>query len=155
VSKVVFSPDGKRLAFLAVKGGSGPIMQVVVVDGKEGTPHQCHEIMGPVFSPDSRHVAYTMRRNDAVRLFVDGKEAMKATESFHWHEAPVFSPDGKHVAARLRLPPSMGFNFLIVDDAVHKFDAVGPPVFDASGSKVAFGVMNDDLLQWKVIDLGK
>ena len=70
---LTFSPDGKRVAYLA-KVGEKPINAVekwsAVVDGKEDKAYD--GIGGLVFSPDSRHVAYIAGAGAKQFVVVDG-----------------------------------------------------------------------------------
>lgn len=74
-SRVVFSPDSQRLAYVSQTGDRA----FVVVDGVEGKPYgPLRTATGfslsyslPIFSPDSRHVVYVV--NNEV-ISVDGIE---------------------------------------------------------------------------------
>jgi hypothetical protein len=66
----VFSPDGQRLAYAAVKGNS----VFVVVDGVEER-HYDDIISGSIaFSPDGKHLTYAAIQDKRALLVVDGKE---------------------------------------------------------------------------------
>lgn len=67
--KIVFSPDGSRVAYSAKSRGEGYMM---VLDGKEGKIYD--EVSDPVFSPDSNHVAYIAKDNDSKFVVLDGME---------------------------------------------------------------------------------
>jgi Tol biopolymer transport system component len=64
----VFSPDGRRVAYAALKGNN----PVVVVDGAEGKRYEA--VGAPSFSPDSVHVSYEAVLGGRHFLVVDGKE---------------------------------------------------------------------------------
>lgn len=98
---LVISPDGSRVAFVRKKGDQ----EVVVVDGEEGRPY--NHVTYPVFSGDSRHVAYAATTNSSwnscdsqsmpeCRWFVvlDGKEGAP----YSMVSNPRLSHDGQHVA---------------------------------------------------------
>lgn len=104
----VFSPNGKRLAYVASRANwaQGENRMVVVVDGKKSTVY--HEVLGGScsgtslrFSLDSKHVAYQARRIDQQgdRQFsvINGKES-KASSSYYRLPWPIFSTDSKWVA---------------------------------------------------------
>lgn len=76
VSNLVISPDGKQSAFIARNSSNS---ETAVVNGKEGVSYPI--FMGvPVFSPDSKHLAYKTSRftsDGKSRIFlfiIDGKE---------------------------------------------------------------------------------
>ena len=101
---LVFSPDSKRVAYLA--GTSGK--QILVVDGKEGKAYdETWGVNGEhvVFSPDGRRVAYVATsggkrvaywKDSGGKQFVvvDGKPGQAYDEI----ASVVFSPDSQHVA---------------------------------------------------------
>jgi len=81
--KPFFSPDGKRFAYTAHRGQK----RVVVVDGESGPEYDDigmgppllapgrPAVMGyrsPIFSPDSKHVAYIARKDQKWFVVVDG-----------------------------------------------------------------------------------
>jgi len=70
----IFSPDGKRFAFVASRRGKC----FVVVDGTEGRNYEITGDRWPiadlVFSPTGRHLAYKTRKEGKNYLVVDGKE---------------------------------------------------------------------------------
>ncbi|MBZ5671945.1 MAG: hypothetical protein LAO04_19735 [Acidobacteriia bacterium] len=87
-SDLVFSPDGKRLAYNGVSK--------VVVDGVEQPYSSGGDL---VFSPDSQHLAYAASLatggNDKIALFVDGKVRSSEYSSLTKLQ---FSPDSKRLA---------------------------------------------------------
>jgi hypothetical protein len=65
VSGLIFSPDGKRMAYVATLGKK----MLAVVDGTEG--NQYDGISGLVFSPDGTQVAYVASLGSKQLAVVD------------------------------------------------------------------------------------
>lgn len=102
---VVFSPDAKRLAWIAYLG---PQRMCVVVDGKPQSEYL--QVSDLTFSPDSRRFAYSATLPDFKRcVVVDGEEGrtyngiiryadgVDGSRSFQ-RSSIQFSPDSKRVA---------------------------------------------------------
>ncbi len=62
---ILFSPDGKRMAYVARQGKYWN----VVVDEQQGMRYD--EIRSLQFSPDSKHCLYTARNGNTWRVVVD------------------------------------------------------------------------------------
>lgn len=95
IYEIVFSPDSKRLAYVArIRNQQGIVEDRVVIDGQEGPPYLGAGRL--VFSPDSSHFAYRATVNDKK-----GKESMvvildgRATGIYKHIEYLTFSPDSK------------------------------------------------------------
>lgn len=112
VGSPVISPNGKRLACVgcygrllpasaSIKGMASKINASVMLDGVEG-PHYDGIVSGPIFSPDSRRLAYVARKTlmdgkpvDCV--VVDGKEGRAYERVSEFLSAIVFSPDSRRL----------------------------------------------------------
>lgn len=100
-----FSPDSRRLAYTASCRVNGRYTEVVVVDGEEGPAYEPDRFSfrlpqitwqgSAMFSPDSRRMAYAIRRGEAMRMVIDGKEELTDYDEIG---QPVFSPDSRHLA---------------------------------------------------------
>jgi len=90
VSTIVFSPDGKRVAYPAA-GSDGKWR--MVIDGKEDMPFDT--LLPPRFSSDSRHVAYQAKNADKWFIVVDNTPNEGTIASYI---EPEFSSDSKIVA---------------------------------------------------------
>ena len=90
----VFSPDGKRTAYVARHGEQNNA--VAVIDGEEGlTAINYFGVSTPVFSPDSKRVAYSVQTGEGEQtVIVDGAEKAKVKTA----RELVFSPDSKRLA---------------------------------------------------------
>jgi roadblock/LC7 domain-containing protein len=108
---VVFSPDGKCVVYVAMKGDK----QLVVVDGQPGPEYD--GIRNLVFSPDGKTVAYAAVKGDKWFVVVDGQPGPEYDQDDVWVAQTVtvpivFSPDGKRVAYAAR---KGGMGFVVVD----------------------------------------
>jgi hypothetical protein len=98
----VFSPDSRRLAYLAQQF-DGTL--TLVMDGATGPAWKATDAWGPTFSPDGRHVAVVLvrqeggflRRKRVHSLVIDGR-VMCEQVADDVQAQPSFSPDGEHVA---------------------------------------------------------
>ena len=92
VKSFIASPDSKRAAYVAQRGGK----LLVVVDGVERKEYDLILAGTLVFSPDSKRVAYGAGRGGRRVVVVDGAEGKEYDGILAG--TPVFSPDGKRVA---------------------------------------------------------
>ncbi|MDT5269092.1 MAG: tricorn protease [Acidobacteriota bacterium] len=96
---LALSPDGKKVAFVA----RGELFAASATDGGDAvrvTNTPAPE-MQPVWSPDSRRLAYVSERNGPRQLFVYDFAANAETQLTNASESddtPRFSPDGKWLA---------------------------------------------------------
>lgn len=133
---VVISPDCKRSAFVN-QDDSGTW---VVVDGVPSKKYWGIVATPPLFSPDSKRLAFMAMnsRKDGVFVVVDGNE-WNPVDGVAQTNGLRFSPDGK----RLALVCSKGARHcLMVDGAViqdHPF--FGGLTFSPDGQRLAFVVM--------------
>ena len=142
----VLSPDGKRLAYVAVHGRPEAHTARVTVDG---LPAQRYDAIAPgslVLSPDGKRVAYVAyRKGKGQCVVVDGVEGT-------WHDGipagarPVFSPDGRRLAYAAQRGTRM---FVVADGKEHQahswLDAAGI-VFSPDGRRLAYSALRPGLL---------
>jgi Tol biopolymer transport system component len=142
-SGVVFSPDGRRLAYAALKNGRW----FAVVDGKAGTEYD--QVGALVFSPDGRRVAYGAKKGDKWLMAVDGQVGPECEAI----GSPVFSPDSKRVAYGAR----KGISWFVVVDGQPEpgYDAIieGSWVFSSNGKRVAYAAVKNG--RWFAVVDGK
>ncbi len=92
LNSFVFSPDGKRVAYVASTGAASPDWQLIV-DGK--AVDGAKSILRVAFSPDGKNLGYVKANEDAFSVVIAGK----ASEGRDLIDCgPIFSKDGKHVA---------------------------------------------------------
>jgi hypothetical protein len=132
LEQVVFSPDGKQIAFYAgilYRGESARVF----VDKRLIGSHVCGWITPFTFSPDGKHVAYAFGSNTthAIRFAVDGAVTPEYDAAYKIqynsltaHPFFTFSPDGVSFA----YIPKKGFDYHLVIDSQESdpFEEVGP-----------------------------
>ncbi len=107
VQDIRLSPDGRRSAYRALRGGRWR----TVVDGQEGG---LYDAIGPVrFSDDGKRWAYAAIREGKGYFIIDGNESLPF-ERVLLDKPPVFSPDGKRVAYS-GWPDESGKPIVVVD----------------------------------------
>lgn len=89
IATLVFSPDGKRCAYLGRKGSRFH----VVLDGKSHAGYEGVSTGEFLFSPDSRHFAYVAQEKGKQAVVLDGK----AGKWYRGAAGIAFSGDGQHM----------------------------------------------------------
>lgn len=102
LKSLVFSPDSRKLAFVAQKGNGG---WQLYLDGAESVDRYddvaCLATAPTVrFSPDSQHVAFAAVRNARWLVVVDGKPGAEYDAILD--DTIVFSPDSSRIAYAVR-----------------------------------------------------
>lgn len=138
VDRPIFSPDGGRCAYLAVReNDSGEMKWRVVVDGQSGAEYDDigSGAKSVSFSPDGSRVAYQARSKDRFCFVIDGKEGP-------WFDglatgAATFSPRGDRVA----YAATRGDKWMVVVDGKQgeECDGLFGFVFSADGQKFFHG----------------
>ena len=101
VSDPVFSPDSRRIAYVARRGSDD---FVVMLDGAAvAVPAMKRVAGGPVFSPDSKHLAFVGVGKDGAQLYVDGAATGSPVPAKTGSIAKSirFDPTSRHVAFAL------------------------------------------------------
>lgn len=122
------SPDAAHVLYTV----SNQDRVAVTLNGVGGQPYA--QIVGPVFSPDSKRHAYLARRDNLWWLVVNDQ----ARIGFPPHDVPVFSPDSMRSAYWAR---DGNRRFLVIDDVDHpRFDHVDTTSlrFSPDSSRVAY-----------------
>jgi Tol biopolymer transport system component len=138
LSAIVFSPDSRHSAYLASSGGSSLVRDGAVEDGHG----RFKEDEIPVFSPDSKRLAYAV----VGAIIVDGKVFDGQTVGEYTHGL-VFSPDSQHLAyvTRMSSPTNTGYNFAILDGVVQQESKgiVSNPYFTPDGKRLVYLIRGD------------
>jgi len=111
---VVISPDNEHYAYLDFRGDGVR----VVTDGVQGKLYESISGEGPVFSGDSRHVAYVPRRVEGPLVVVIDKTEYLGGKDYSWlfGQTLVLSADGKHWACTAKA----GDHRMVVIDGAEK-----------------------------------
>lgn len=160
---IVFSPDGKRVAWRA--GNRTPDNKAerwrVVLDGVDQPEF---DLVGyPRFSPDGSRVAYWVNTGAVIApqghyeggtwSAMDGEKKDAGT----WTEAdsfvpPVYAPDGKSIAF-VASPKQSQFVAVAFGKTSETYGLADTPAFSADGKQVAWGAFKDG--RWTVWLAGK
>jgi hypothetical protein len=108
-----FSSQGGHLAYIAAQGNT----ERVVVDDREEPAYDQILVPAPVFSPDSKQVAYFARRGSKVIAVADSRERAEGddtmrTEFGRQPSGLWFSPNGKRFACAVK---RTGKWFVVID----------------------------------------
>jgi Tol biopolymer transport system component len=129
-----FSPDSQHFFYLAVTADR---KWTAVVDEKEGKYFDAWHAGNPVFSPDSKRVAFLVTTQpDTGESFVvvDGQEGKRYKRV--WPDYVRFSSDSKHVAYAAN---SGNEWFVVVDGKEGKrYDFVSDTTFSPNDSQLAY-----------------
>lgn len=132
----VFSPDGKRVAFVARVSAKW----FVVLDGVRGKSYD-RIIDVPVFSSDSKHLAYFAHvAGEGIKFVIDGTE--KATHEDIGRGSLVFSPDSNHIAYGAKKGGRWGRWSVVCDGkGGNAYDAIleKSPLFSPDSRHLAYG----------------
>jgi Tol biopolymer transport system component len=157
----IFSPDSRRLAYVAYRTVSQqvfqypppfhlPVKHFLVIDDSEGEPFDRIVHGSVVFSPNSSRVAYAAERQGKFLIVVDGKVGRPFDDNYN----PVFSPDSRHVAY---VGGKVGSRSAVVDDEIvsAKYPDVGSGtgvVFSPDGQHLAYAALTAPGTEFVVID---
>lgn len=148
---IVFSPDGSRVAYVALRDDKTFLVTGEFANVDEGEKEA--ELPGPprflVFSPDGKKSAYLLERQERQIMIIDGREIDYSRHAVLM--PPVFSPDGsKLVSIAERGTPKGAKQYAIVDDKEGKlYDEIGKPFFSPDSSKIAYPARNGD--KWFIV----
>ena len=137
-ASLTFSPDGSRLAYSAKKGAKW----FVVVDGEPGPEYDGIIKGGPVFSLDSKHMAYaSFNRAEADRLFVERfflvLDGHAEPTSRIFGSFLTLSGDGKRVAYVVDRG-NMKYSVVVGGEVGPKYDGAAGLTFSPDGDRFAY-----------------
>ncbi|MBN1516607.1 PD40 domain-containing protein [Candidatus Sumerlaeota bacterium] len=158
---IVFSPDSKRVAYVAgyvkseedLKKNEGLFDLRLVMDGEEGLLHENISSFSPVFSPDSKRVAYVAKKDSKSAVIIDGEE-VGAYDKVGMGR-PVFSPDSLRMGF---VAYDEGKWFVVIDGEAgprHERVSENSLVFSPDSQRYAYAVKeeirNDGKVQAEVM----
>jgi hypothetical protein len=100
----------------------------MVTDGEESGPYD--GLGDPVFSPDSKHIAFPARKGEREFVSIDGEEM----RPFDNVRVPVYSPDSNYLAYQAKKEDKW-FYVLDKKDCRERYDgflADAPIIFDSN-----------------------
>jgi roadblock/LC7 domain-containing protein len=128
MSAPIFSPDGKHVAYAALKGG----LRYLVMDNDWKSEYEGYAY--PTFSPVGNRFAYVAAQGGKALVVVDGKPESKHSLV----NDLIFSPNGRHVAYFA----TDGNEFTVIVDGKpgrkHRTGAIGTLRFTPDGRGVAY-----------------
>jgi Tol biopolymer transport system component len=97
-----WSPDGRQLAFMSIRGGNVDVYLLDLESGTESqlTDHPAADWL-PAWSPDGNRVLFVSDRDGDAEIFLmdpDGTNQRPLTSNEVTDEYPAWSPDGKQIS---------------------------------------------------------
>ncbi len=146
---LALSPDGQRIGYATRDFGKF----TAVIDGQESKVYR--GVLGIVFSPDNKRVAYTAVAAEADKWLavIDGQEGA----GYDGLGTPVFSPDSKSVAMAAKLGNR---EFILLNGqpqinglAQKGYEKTGAPRFSPDGQRLVYVAKTGG--KWLVVDSGQ
>ena len=135
VGGMVFSPDGRHLAFAADKIGTW----TVVIDGIEGGGYDLVAASSPQYNRGGTSIAFGARRNGKWAVIKEGQTITAGADALG-KGTPTFGPTGSLAAITLR----QGKMYLNVDGVEGKpYSSIAGLVFSSDGKRTAFSAKID------------
>ncbi|MDQ7780406.1 MAG: hypothetical protein RDV41_11985, partial [Planctomycetota bacterium] len=145
VGTTFFSPDGKRVAYIAMGYQEQRKQTHVVIDSNHGKGYDGVSSEGVVFSPDSRRTAYVAIDENLSRVVLDGVEYGGYASA----SCLTFSPNGARVAC---IAEQGGRYMAVVDSWVGpQYDTIHDKylVFSVKGGRFGYLALKDG--KWRAV----
>ena len=148
--KIMFSPDGKHVAYHAspFQRPTTPDLSVVVRDGVESDPYQGILQGTPLFSPDSQHLAFAGYRDGKWFAVIDGKEGAPYDDIMS--DSLKFTPDSQRLVYRARRGDR---RYLVVDGEETRpvdTDDFGDPIYSPDSQRKAILIGSNSRSHWLI-----
>jgi hypothetical protein len=130
-------PNGRRIVESSVTGKGVNGNWAVVVNGKPGDTYEGIAHDTPVFSPDSRRIAYGAERSHKWYMVIDG---IASSPYYGLASSPIFSPDSQRVAFGVAKSPQQ-FSYVIDgSEQPGDYSGISDIVFSSDSKRVAYAV---------------
>ena len=150
----VWSPDGKRIAFVSDKGAKAEVIAIMNADGSGEEQLTSDEVRAihPMWAPDGKSLIYCTdddlkppQKNPSDIYVLDlATKASKMVISGGTNTYPSYSPDGKQIAFRRMLGEMNSEVFVADADGTNVRNLTNHPAFDGwpawspDGKRIAF-----------------
>ena len=151
IYNITFSPDSKELAYIAKDGDKYRVIRVDVNSGYYDLIYMLSydfigdrnvwfytdKIIGLIFSPDSRHLAYNTYSKGNNTVVVDWKKIAEHKDGSPLYPL-IFSPDGNHIAYIVKLYNESGC-YVIFDGKKHKtYRDIQGLIFSPDSNRISY-----------------
>lgn len=161
-----FSPDGSKVAHLAIKTNLFGRDKPFVVSGDyKGTAYTV--VSPPVFTPDGGKLVYLAGKSGWFRegkILLHLGDKVEESKCMTWDDPPIIlltgvesrrktftvSPDGSKVACKVPPDGSHDLRIAVGSQLGPEFDEVGVPVFSPDGTRVGYWAREGREIWWKV-----
>jgi TolB protein len=148
-SGTVWSPDGRKIAFISVRDGRSDVY-LIDPDGAGQTPITSNAaVMGyspPAWSPDGRNIAFASARDGNREIYLtstDGRRLTRLTTDSAEDQLPLWSPDGTRIAFQVVRGKNYDVDMMDADGRNRRGIATSPeydglPAWSSDGRLLAF-----------------
>jgi TolB protein len=142
-----WAPDGRTLAYGALRDGSWQIYKKSISGGREtrltSPPGENYE---PAWSPDGKSIAFTSNRDGREQVYVmdsEGRNARNVSKSSASDFQPAWSPDGKLLAFSTNRDGNWEIYTMNSDGSnprnlTHSYAGDWSPAWSPDGGRIAF-----------------
>ncbi len=138
VGNLTFSPDGKNLAYIGIRGGK----RFIVLNSKENALPEGNIPFGLQIFPNGQGVACLLATQGGFRVHQAFSSILLPQQPYDEAEGLVVSPDSRRVAFAAR----RGDSWFIIENGVEGpvFDRAVSPKYSPDGSMLVYRVRKDN-----------